>query len=139
KVRVVQSCIESDDVRSFLVAPVNGVPLPDARPGQHIAVKVQLGAPDRTVTRLYSLSGPPGWGKYRFSVKREDAGTASRHLHTWARVGSVFEMSAPRGTFCLTESERPVVLLSAGVGVTPMMAMLFSLASKPDSKRPVWW
>jgi len=139
KVRVVQTCEESDDVRSFLVAAVDGKPLPDARPGQHIAVKVALGPGDNVVTRLYSLSGPPGLGQYRFSVKREAAGTASRFLHTWARVGSTFEIGAPRGAFFLSDGSAPVVLLSAGIGVTPMMAMLFALSRSPETGRPIWW
>src|SRR5262249_36734580 len=90
------------------------------------------------VIRTYSLSGEPGDGTYRVSVKREPQGVASSWLHTRLRVGDQLEVAAPRGTFVLAEAESPVLLLSAGVGATPVLAMLHALASA-HAERQVWW
>ena len=80
--------------------------------------------------------GRRGERGYRISVKRE--GAANRHLHAHAAVGDAIEAAAPRGTFTLRAGTRPVVLISAGVGATPVLAMLHALAHEP-STRPVWW
>lgn len=88
------------------------------------------------VVRSYSLSEEPGEGGYRISVKREGAG--SRYLHDRVRAGDVLEVAAPRGAFVLRPGARPVVLVSAGVGATPVLAMLHALARERDP-RPVWW
>jgi ferredoxin-NADP reductase/ferredoxin len=91
---------------------------------------------DAQLTRSYSLSDVPDERGYRISVKREGAG--SRYLHERVNVGDVLEVAAPRGTFVLREGNRPVVLISAGVGATPVLAMLHALA-REHSTRPVWW
>jgi ferredoxin-NADP reductase len=88
--------------------------------------------------RSYSLSGPPGGDRYRISVKQEPHGAASTRLHTRVRVGDTLPAAAPRGTFVLGPGTGPVVLASAGVGATPVMAMLRSLADE-GSTRQVWW
>jgi ferredoxin-NADP reductase len=88
------------------------------------------------LVRSYSLSDVPGESGYRISVKRE--GMGSRYLHDHVRVGDLLDVAAPRGTFLLREGEGPVVLISAGVGATPVLAMLHALASA-RSPRPVWW
>ena len=128
---VVASREESADVRSFVLAAEDGSPLPPALPGQYIMVRVR---PDAgAVTRNYSLSGPPGTATWRIGVKNE-GGPASGFLHRSVRAGSRLEVSAPRGSFTLAAGATPIVLISAGVGVTPMLAMLHAAAS-----RPVWW
>ena len=134
--RVVAVRDESEDVRSFVLASSNGEPLPVFSAGQHIAVRMKMGA--ASVTRMYSLSGDARSGSYRIGVKREAGGVASNHLHQHVNVGDVIETSAPRGTFTLQERGRPVVLLSGGIGVTPLLAMLHQLASA-GSSRKVWW
>jgi ferredoxin-NADP reductase len=113
------------------------VPLPAARPGQYLTLRIQ---PDqaRSVLRSYSLSGPPGAGYYRIGVKREPDGTASGYLHTRLRVGDQLQIAAPRGTFILAPSQAPVLLISAGIGATPMLAMLHALAEE-HSEREIWW
>ncbi len=88
--------------------------------------------------RSYSLSGAPSRERYRVSVKREPHGLASVYLSDRARVGDLVEVGAPRGAFTLREGEGPVVLLSAGVGATPVLAMLHVLAVEA-STRDVWW
>jgi ferredoxin-NADP reductase len=90
------------------------------------------------VLRNYSLSGPPGAGYYRITVKRERDGTASGYLHTQLAVGDQLEIAAPRGTFILDRSDAPVLLISAGIGATPVLAMLYALA-KEHSDREIWW
>jgi ferredoxin-NADP reductase len=90
------------------------------------------------VLRNYSLSGPPGAGYYRITVKHERDGSASGYLHARLRVGDQLEVAAPRGTFILKQDQSPVLLISAGIGVTPVLAMLHALAAE-HSDREIWW
>src|SRR4029453_5707750 len=90
------------------------------------------------VLRSYSLSGVPDAARYRITVQEEPRGIASTYLSTRLRTGDVLDVSAPRGAFTLRHGDGPVVLLSAGVGVTPVLAMLHALAAQA-SPRPVWW
>ena len=125
---------ESADVRSFEFAGEDGSSLPAALPGQHIMVRLKPNPDAPAVTRSYSLCGPPGTARYRIGVKNE-SGLASGFLHQSVRAGSRLDISAPRGSFTLAAGATPVVLISAGVGVTPMLAMLRAAATS----RPVWW
>ena len=88
--------------------------------------------------RNYSLSGPPGAGYYRITVKREHDGAASGYLHTRLAVGDQLDIAAPRGTFILDRTHAPVLLISAGIGATPVLAMLHALAEE-HSEREIWW
>lgn len=135
--RVVRVADESRSVFSLYLALPDGSPLPAALPGQFLAVRVPAadGAP---LIRSYSLSGPPGAAYYRISVKHETHGAASTWLRTRVRAGDTLEVAAPRGTFVLRPGDGPVVLLSAGVGATPVLAMLHVLAGE-RSTREVWW
>lgn len=138
--RIVSTRQESEDVRSYVLAAADGSRLPAAQAGQHVVIRPAPppGAP--ALTRIYSLSGNPGAATYRISIKREGEGSASERFHRLARVGDMVDVSAPRGSFCLQPDRRPVVLMSAGVGVTPVLAMLYSLAATDSaSPRPVWW
>jgi ferredoxin-NADP reductase len=90
------------------------------------------------VLRNYSLSGPPGAPYYRITVKREHDGASSSYLHTRLAVGDKLDIAAPRGTFILDQTDAPVLLISAGIGATPMLAMLEALA-KEHSERQIWW
>jgi ferredoxin-NADP reductase/ferredoxin len=90
------------------------------------------------VLRNYSLSGPPDGGYYRITVKREHDGVASGYLHTRLQVGAQLDIAAPRGTFILDQTNAAVLLISAGVGATPVLAMLHALAEQ-HSAREVWW
>jgi ferredoxin-NADP reductase len=90
------------------------------------------------VLRNYSLSGPPGAGYYRVTVKRERGGAASGYLHSRLAVGDQLDIAAPRGTFILDETHAPVLLICAGIGATPLLAMLQALAQE-RSDREIWW
>ena len=129
---------ESDSVLSIRLEDPDGAALPAARPGQYLTLRVQPepGAP--SLLRNYSLSGPPGADSYRISVKREQQGTVSEYLHSRLHVSDRLEVAAPRGTFTLRPSHAPVLLISAGVGATPVLAMLHALAAE-RSDREVWW
>ncbi|SFJ63731.1 Ferredoxin-NADP reductase [Amycolatopsis sacchari] len=134
--RVVDVKAESREVLSLTLADPGGAPLPDARPGQFLTVKVPAG--DTPLVRSYSLSGGQGVGRYRISVKIEPHGAAGARLRDEVRAGSTLDAAAPRGVFSLQDGEDPVVLLSAGIGVTPVLAMLHALA-RARSEREVWW
>jgi hypothetical protein len=129
---------ESVSVFSLVLVSADGEPLAAALPGQFVVLRlhVQSGAPP--VLRSYSLSDLPGTGHYRVTIKQEEKGLASTYLRTRIKPGSNLEVSAPRGSFTLRSGSEPVVLLSAGVGATPMLAMLHALAAEKSS-HPVWW
>ena len=136
--RVAQIARESESVISFTLAPVDGQPLPVAQPGQFIVLRLQADPDKPPVLRNYSLSDLPASDHFRISVRRETNGIGSSFLCDRAREGDVLEVSAPRGTFTLRPGENPVVLLSAGVGATPVLSMLHALAAE-KSPRLVWW
>jgi ferredoxin-NADP reductase/MOSC domain-containing protein YiiM/ferredoxin len=129
---------ECHSVISIRLEDPKGTPLPAARPGQYLTVRVQPHAHERSLLRNYSLSGPPDAGYYRITVKREHDGAASGYLHTRLAVGDRLDIGAPRGTFILDQTDAPVLLVSAGIGATPVLAMLQALA-KQHSDRAVWW
>ena len=116
----------------------DGAPLPGARPGQYLTLRIQAEEGQRSLLRNYSLSGPPDAGYYRITVKREHDGAASGYLHTRLSVGDQLDVAAPRGTFILDKTHAPVLLISAGIGATPVLAMLQALA-KEHSDREIWW
>ena len=137
--RVAEVQRESVDVLSFVLESEDNSPLPTALPGQFLVFKLEPDKDSDPILRNYSMSGPPGTGKYRISVKRA-AGAGSRYFHGRVRAGDLLQVSAPRGSFTLAEGNRPVVLLSAGIGATPVLSMLHSLAdSAADSMREAWW
>ncbi len=137
ELRVVEKVRESDDVTSFVLEASDGGALPPFSAGQYVPVEVDVGGV--RVRRTYSLSNAPDERRYRITVKREPHGVLSRHLHDVVEVGSVLRAAPPRGTFVLDpSSERPVVLVSAGVGVTPLVSILHELVRSQPS-RPVWF
>jgi len=129
---------ESSSVKSLEFQPLDGRPLVAALPGQFVVVRLKPAAAGPTVLRNYSLSGLPSTDHYRVSVKQEVNGVASTYLHTQIKVGDIVDVAAPRGGFTLIPGDNPVVLLSAGVGATPVLAMLHALA-RGNSPREVWW
>jgi len=129
---------ESASVISIRLEDPTGAPLPAARPGQYLTLRVQPEVQQRPVLRNYSLSGPPDAGYYRITVKREHEGAASGYLHTRLAVGDQLDVAAPRGTFILAGTQTPVLLISAGIGATPVLAMLQALAEE-RSDREIWW
>jgi ferredoxin-NADP reductase/MOSC domain-containing protein YiiM len=135
--RVTRLVTESSTVTSVYLAAEDGQPLPRALPGQYLTLRV-TGAGTPAPVRSYSLSSAPGADRYRLSVKRESRGLVSGYLHSRLRPGAVLEAAAPRGDFVLTDHDGPVLLISAGIGVTPVLAMLHRLAAQ-RSGREVWW
>ena len=129
---------ESDSVLSVRLADPGGTALPPPMPGQFLTLRLDAVPGARPLLRSYSLSGAPDAGFYRISVKREAHGAGSQFVHARVRPGDLLEAAAPRGTFVLQPGERPVLLVSAGVGATPVLAMLHALAES-ESGRDVWW
>jgi hypothetical protein len=136
--RLVEKVRESDDVTSFVFESRDGGPLPPFRAGQHLQIEIGVRGIDTPVSRTYSLSGPPGGERYRISVKRYAHGVASRHLHDDAAPGAIVSARPPGGDFVIGCGHCPVVLVSAGIGVTPMTSMLHALADE-GGERPVWF
>jgi ferredoxin-NADP reductase/MOSC domain-containing protein YiiM/ferredoxin len=129
---------ESDSAISIRLADPSGAALAPPRPGQYLTVRVQPGREQRSLLRNYSLSGPPGAGSYRITVKHEHDGAVSGYVHTRLHVGDPLEIAAPRGAFILDQSSAPVLLVTAGIGATPALAMLHALAEE-HSERAIWW
>jgi len=137
--RVATVTAETRDVTSFVLNPEDGEALPAHEAGQFLTLRLRPDDGDRPVLRSYSLSAAADGARLRISVKREPRGVASGHLHTRVAVGDVLDVGAPRGTFTLDpDARRPVVLASAGVGATPVLAMLAALAAAPGDLE-VWW
>jgi ferredoxin-NADP reductase/MOSC domain-containing protein YiiM len=137
RLRVTGIVPESTTVASISLVAEDGTPLPPALPGQYLTLRIgEAGQP--APVRSYSLSSAPGADIYRISVKREPKGLVSGYLHARLRPGAIVDVAAPRGDFVLTEGDSAVVLISAGIGVTPVLAMLHRLAGQ-RSKRDVWW
>lgn len=128
-VRVCAIHDESASVRSFIVEATEGEPLPAPRGGQFVVVRMTPPAPRAPLLRSYSISDGATPGRYRFSVKR-GSGEGSRYLHDDVRAGDRLAISAPRGTFCLSDASRPVVFWGAGIGITPLLAMLHELTAR---------
>jgi ferredoxin-NADP reductase/ferredoxin len=135
--RVAEVRRESTTIASFRLVPVDAdAPAPDAAAGQYLTVRVRPEGDAAPLVRSYSMSDLAGERGYRISVKRE--GAASRFLHDHVHAGDVLDVAAPRGSFVLRDGTRPVVLVSAGVGATPVLAMLRALALE-RGPRAVWW
>ena len=136
--RVSQMNHESSSVLSIVLESTDEKPLSPALPGQYVVLRIHPQPDAPAVLRNYSLSDLPSADHYRISVKLEEHGVASSYLHRELRPGDVLDVSAPRGTFTLRPGDGPIVLLSAGVGATPVLAMLHALAAE-SSQREVWW
>jgi ferredoxin-NADP reductase len=129
---------ESASVTSFILSPINGQPLALFQAGQFVVLRLPLGPDKPPLLRSYSLSDLPAPDHFRISVKNEPNGVGSSFLCGRTREGDVLDVSAPRGSFTLLSDQSPVVLLSAGVGATPVMSMLYTLAAE-KSQREIWW
>jgi ferredoxin-NADP reductase len=136
---VVEVLRQTSEVVSIIFSDLEGSPLPPASPGQYLVLRWLPDKNSPPVVRSYSISDASNSGTYRISVKR-GTGSGSRHVVEATQIGDKFEISAPRGEFVLRPGDRPVVLLSAGIGVTPVLSMLHALASGgAQSPREVWW
>ncbi len=129
---------ECADVLSLTMQSLDGQPLPTALPGQYVVLRLPRTPGDTPLFRSYSLSGPASTERYRISVKIEPNGAAGFYLREHVRVGDALDVSSPRGSFIPQPGERPVVLLSAGIGATPVLAMLHALAAVRSTRRVLW-
>ncbi len=131
---------ESDSIISFVLRPLNEQgPTPSSVAGQYLTLRLQPdGESGPPVIRSYSMSSVAGEEGYRISVRLVRDGAGSGYLHQRVHVGDIVAAAAPRGSFVLRDGQRPVVLLSAGVGATPVLAMLQALVKRVDH-REIWW
>lgn len=137
---------ESDIITSFYLYPKDGKELPRFIPGQYITIHINIPQEKYIHQRQYSLSDRPGTGYYRISVKREDPmkegyapGVVSNDLHKLFNEGDIIPVSAPAGDFYLDmKSDSPVVLISGGVGLTPLMSMLNTIVHEQPNRKVVF-
>lgn len=127
---------EAQDVVTFGLTPLNGDIAPYL-PGQHITLRVRPDADAPPIVRSYSLSNAPGGDCYTITVKRD--GLCSTYLHGTPNAGDEVELGQPRGRFALIPTDpRPAILISNGIGVTPLFAMLQSIAAENPARRVLW-
>ena len=136
--RVARKIRESSSVISLVLEPADGRNLTAPLPGQFIVLRLRPATDASVLMRSYSLSGVPSAERYRVSVKREAHGAAGAYIDDKLQVGDVVDASAARGSFTLRPGDAPIVFLSAGIGATPVLAMLHALAAAA-SPREVWW
>jgi ferredoxin-NADP reductase/MOSC domain-containing protein YiiM/ferredoxin len=129
---------ECADVQSLTLQATDAQPLPRALPGQYVVLRLQRTPGGPPLLRSYSLSGALSAERYRISVKIEPNGAAGTYLHEQVRAGDVLDVSSPRGSFTLQPGAGPVVLLSAGIGATPVLAMLHTLAASGSTRQVLW-
>ena len=129
---------ESADVLSLTMQSADGQALPAALPGQYVVLRLRRSGDERPLYRSYSLSGARSTERYRISVKIEPSGAGGEYLRDHVGVGGALDVSAPRGSFVLQSGEGPVVLCSAGIGATPVLAMLHALATAGSTRQVVW-
>jgi ferredoxin-NADP reductase/MOSC domain-containing protein YiiM len=129
---------ESADVLSLTMKSRDDRQLPLALAGQYVVVRIRASTDAPPCFRSYSLSGLPSTERYRISVKIETNGVAGTFLRDHVRVGDTLDVSAPRGNFVIESGTRPLVLLSAGIGATPVLAMLYTLADVHSTREVLW-
>jgi len=129
---------ECADVLSLTLQSADGHPLPVALPGQYVVLRLRGTTGGGTFFRSYSLSAAPSTERYRISVKVEPNGAAGTYLHEHVHAGDALDVSSPRGSFVLDAGDRPIALLSAGIGATPVLAMLHALAASRSTRRVFW-
>lgn len=130
--KVVGKTTESAEITSFYFAPADGQPILQFTAGQYIGMQLHVNGEE--IRRNYSLSALAGNNQYRISVKREPGGVASNYLHDHLQVGDNINLFPPSGEFTLADSDKPLVLISGGVGITPTLAMLEAAL---QTERPV--
>jgi ferredoxin-NADP reductase/MOSC domain-containing protein YiiM len=129
---------ESADVLSLTMQSRDDHALPMPLPGQYVVLRLQPSPGGPPLFRSYSLSCPASTERYRISAKIEANGAAGTYLREHVRIGDTLNVSSPRGSFVLGPGERPVVLLSAGIGATPVLAMLYALAEARSTRQVLW-
>jgi ferredoxin-NADP reductase/MOSC domain-containing protein YiiM len=136
--RVAAKTLESESVTSVMLEPDDGRPLVPGLPGQFVVLRLSPIPDAPPLIRSYSLSGEPSSACYRISVKKNPGGMAGTFIHDEVRIGDIVDAAAPRGSFVLKADDGPIILLSAGIGATPLLAMLHVLAGT-RAQRETWW
>jgi ferredoxin-NADP reductase len=129
---------ESADVISLTMESADGEMLVPARPGQYVVLRLRRTAGGPPFFRSYSLSGPVSQERYRISVKVEPTGAGGTYLREHVRAGDALDVSLPRGSFVLQQGDGPIVLMSAGIGATPVLAMLHALSAGGATRQVLW-
>lgn len=135
---LVKKELEAEGIISFYFERKDGETLSPFLPGQYVPIKIQVDGTDSILIRNYTLSDRPGLDYYRITVKNEENGMVSTLLHDKTQVGDVLWIGEPRGDFYLKDNGHPLVLISGGVGITPMISILESLAHS-NSKRIIYF
>lgn len=135
---VTKKVAESDVITSFYLEPQDGQEIASFESGQYLTVRVHPEGEEYSHIRHYTLSDATGKNYYRISVKREEQGVVSNYLHNEVHADSVIEISAPAGEFVLNQKETPVVLISGGVGITPMISMLNTIVKEQPEREVVF-
>jgi nitric oxide dioxygenase len=130
--KVASKIVESDEITSFVLVPADGGKIVAHKPGQYIGIVVDMNGNQQR--RQYSLSAAANGTDYRISVKREPGGAVSNFLHDQVHAGDSIQLFPPSGEFVLADSDKPLVLISGGVGITPTLAMLTQALT---SNRPI--
>lgn len=138
ELRVLEKRAESADVVRLLLAARDDGELPGFTPGQHLPLEITIPGAPQKIRRSYSLINTPGENRYEIAIKREDKGLASRFLHDALRPGDFISGFRPNGDFAIPSAEIPLVLISAGIGITPMIGLLRS-ALRQSANRPIWF
>lgn len=137
--RIVEKQPRGESICSFVFEPVDGGPVADFKPGQYLGVYINDESVRHQQIRQYSLTTSPNGDRYRIAVRRADRGVVSRFLHEQAEVGDVIQLAPPHGDFFMEiDPATPVALISAGVGLTPMLSMLNSLDKNKHQAEIVW-
>ena len=129
---------ETANVVSLLLSDPGSALLPAALPGQFMVLKLHVNRDAPAILRSYSISSAPGSDAYRVSVKKEANGLGSSYVHEHVKAGDTLEVSAPRGAFVLRPGSGPVVLISAGIGATPVLSMLHAIALGKSGRQVCW-
>ncbi|MFD0051921.1 NO-inducible flavohemoprotein [Actinomycetes bacterium NPDC127524] len=137
--KIIKKVKESDVITSFYLQPADGSQLPVFKPGQYITIRISIPGEQYLFNRQYSLSAAPGLPYFRISVKKESEpntpeGMVSNEMHKNRNIGDTIEITAPAGDFTLNDQQTPVVLLSGGVGITPFMSMINSIAKNAPGR-----
>ncbi|SFN64543.1 NO-inducible flavohemoprotein [Xenorhabdus japonica] len=138
--RVSRKQSQSEVITSFEFVPVDGGKVMDYKPGQYLGVYIEDSAFENREIRQYSLTAAPNGISYQIAIKRESQGKVSNHMHDNVQEGDIVMLAAPRGDFFLdVQTDTPVTLISAGVGLTPMMSMLQYLHNQHHTGSVNWF
>ncbi len=132
---LIEKRIESDAITSFVLKPAGLEEQIDFIPGQYITIVVTLDG--HILRRNYSLSDAPGKSTLQISVKREEGGIISNYLHNQLKLGETVKLTAPCGDFTLADNTKPIVLVTAGVGITPALSMVNAILTAKTAKRDI--